>query len=379
MNLALPFILAGAAIMFLLSGGKKRASANSYIIVRDTPQGPTQYLTLEGIDYVKSVLNNKGTTILSEINNQMGFSRSFTLHDRAYTEPSALTAAQYCLAQGGHVVIHKNVIDGIEPMAMMAFSDPALRRTNCYPGSEYVVLSDGGASIVPGGGPGKTTTVRPPTVMVDRDDPYAGLFDANMTAEEKDLGWKMLSDPNIDPAVLEATADVADKQQHPRFAAALRKRAAELRLKKTAKTPPVIPPTAPPETTPPSILSPPPQGYPPTTPPTTPPAPPQQTGDKPFTIKEGHIPTVVAQYYTGDQARWKELVSNNPGSLSFGGPYGVTGWTAGKTILLPAKWNPWSKPEPAPLPTPKPAKKEAEGLGEVITSTDDTKATKIFG
>jgi len=69
----------------------------------------------------------------------------------------------------------------------------------------------------------------------------------------------------------------------------------------------------------------------------------------PFVIRMGDRPYGLAQYWTGDGARFRELEPLNPqlGDLAPGGtqpPY--PGWIPGNTILIPIEWNPWAKPTP---------------------------------
>lgn len=65
---------------------------------------------------------------------------------------------------------------------------------------------------------------------------------------------------------------------------------------------------------------------------------------KTYTIRSGSWPAGVAQYYTGDGGRYRELVALPENKLSHGGPTGVQGWTPGKVLVLPAAWP--KKPEP---------------------------------
>lgn len=94
--------------------------------------------------------------------------------------------------------------------------------------------------------------------------------------------------------------------------------------------------------------------------------------DAPHTIRKDDIPNKLAQYYTGDGSRFKELGALNPqlgklvtktftpppmpgtGSVA---PVSVTnyeGWQIGKQILLPGSWKPYSKPLPKPASSTKP-------------------------
>lgn len=65
---------------------------------------------------------------------------------------------------------------------------------------------------------------------------------------------------------------------------------------------------------------------------------------KTYTIRAGSWPAGVAHYYTGDGAKYRELVELPENKLSHGGPTGVQGWTVGKVLVLPPAWP--KKPEP---------------------------------
>lgn len=86
-------------------------------------------------------------------------------------------------------------------------------------------------------------------------------------------------------------------------------------------------------------------------------------GGMPFTIRQGDIPYLLAQYYTGNPARFPDLATLNPklGPLTTtNGVSNYPGWQVGVSILIPKSWDPLSKPIPpvatgggaAPAPTP---------------------------
>lgn len=75
-------------------------------------------------------------------------------------------------------------------------------------------------------------------------------------------------------------------------------------------------------------------------------------GGMPFVIRYGDIPSHIADYYTGQPMRWKELGPLNPqiGTVkTVNGVTNYTKWIPGTEILIPASWNPLDKPLPAPL------------------------------
>ena len=68
-----------------------------------------------------------------------------------------------------------------------------------------------------------------------------------------------------------------------------------------------------------------------------------------FTVRSGDRPFGLAQYYTGQGARFRELEAGNPqmGSLTSGPPQPpYTNWQPGLVITIPASWNPTAKPIP---------------------------------
>lgn len=106
-------------------------------------------------------------------------------------------------------------------------------------------------------------------------------------------------------------------------------------------------------------------------------------GGMPFTIRTGDIPYLLAQYYTGVPARFRELEPLNPqlGPLT-NGPSPVDpnltisyypGWQVGTQILIPKAWNPLAKPLPPPAtggppPPPAPSAAPSDGLSGAISS-----------
>lgn len=75
----------------------------------------------------------------------------------------------------------------------------------------------------------------------------------------------------------------------------------------------------------------------------------------PFVVRYGDYPYGMAQYYTGQGARYVELEPLNPQlgpMITRTGPQGdysiYQNWQAGLEILLPPSWQPWTKPYPLP-------------------------------
>ena len=69
-------------------------------------------------------------------------------------------------------------------------------------------------------------------------------------------------------------------------------------------------------------------------------------------VQEGHMPFYVAEYYTGQGARFKEFEPLNPHLLPFkktNGIWGYAGWVPGATVQIPPLWSPNLKPVPPPL------------------------------
>lgn len=73
-------------------------------------------------------------------------------------------------------------------------------------------------------------------------------------------------------------------------------------------------------------------------------------GGLPFTIRQGDIPSLLAVYYTGDAARFRDLggsLNKNIGKLkTVNGVSNYEGWKVGTAILIPKSWNPLDKPLP---------------------------------
>jgi len=64
-----------------------------------------------------------------------------------------------------------------------------------------------------------------------------------------------------------------------------------------------------------------------------------------FQIRAGDTPKYLANWYTGDGAKWPQL---GPGNPHLGEQKGSSfaGWFPGNTIILPGDWNPWQKDAP---------------------------------
>ena len=73
-------------------------------------------------------------------------------------------------------------------------------------------------------------------------------------------------------------------------------------------------------------------------------------GGLPHTIRTGDIPSLLATYYTGDAARFRDLggsLNKNLGKLkTVNGVSNYEGWKVGANILIPKSWNPLDKPLP---------------------------------
>ncbi len=121
----------------------------------------------------------------------------------------------------------------------------------------------------------------------------------------------MLSNPNASPEALEEAADALDAQGRTAEATALRARAAQLREAQMAKD--------------------------------------VARGHSLFTIRSGDLPYKLAEYYTGDSQRFRDLPPLNP-------PMAVVHKATGTylepwrgTIKVPLSWKIWSKPLPNPV------------------------------
>lgn len=156
-----------------------------------------------------------------------------------------------------------------------------------------------GASSSSGGGSGGSS------------DP---CLDDSMPADMKAKVRELLSMTSVTPTDLETAALAAETGGFPKAAACLRKRAQEKRASAELEV--------------------------------------AAKGGMPFQIRYGDIPFRLAQYYTGDGVRFKELGPLNPQIGQLRTVNGVTNyenWRPGLNILIPSAWNPLAKPIPAPL------------------------------
>lgn len=108
---------------------------------------------------------------------------------------------------------------------------------------------------------------------------------------------------------MEAAANEVEKQGYTRSAEALRKRAAEVRLASTVSN---------------------------------------TTSGRTYTVRGSELPSQLAQWYTGDANRWRELVQTNPdlrirkvGEIEY-----LLPWKSGMTITLPSTWDVKKGPMP---------------------------------
>lgn len=167
------------------------------------------------------------------------------------------------------------------------------------------------------------------------------------------------------PEVLEQVAAALEAKGYQAAAMALRAKAKT--LKAAGATADVLTQIVdvlqgkPPGTTPPPPAEPVP-APPPAKPPAAPPAVAPPAAPTTYRIKAGDVPYLVAQRFTGNANRWKEIPAANPGMVVKQVTNPKTGkvttlldpWYAGLTINLPAGWAKPAAPAPAPTP-PAPA------------------------
>lgn len=176
------------------------------------------------------------------------------------------------------------------------------------------------------------------------DYPFEHCLDEAMPPFMRDQ-VNMLLSQITDPTQLDAAAAMAANSGFIKAAACLKTKADELRSKPRPVGPDLpgkVKPTIP-------------------TPPTL--------GPMPFTVRTGDYPYGLAQYYTGQGARYTELEPLNPNlgpmvtrTLAGGtGTYQIyENWAPGLKIVLPLSWLPWTTPLPNPgtqrnsgvMPTP---------------------------
>ncbi len=139
--------------------------------------------------------------------------------------------------------------------------------------------------------------------------PKASKYDQGMPPDVEAKVDGLLTNPNIEPTALEAAATAMDAS-YPVAAAALRKRAGELRAKAKMDD--------------------------------------AARGGTPFVIRTGDLAGSLAQYYTGVMQRFKEIPPLNPPMQikTINKNTQLVPWVVGSTILLPLSWNVRDKPLP---------------------------------
>lgn len=178
-------------------------------------------------------------------------------------------------------------------------------------GGRWAVLLDPARGVMPtppgvpggGGGGGGGITPPPPPPPPPPPGPGGGStqqLDAYMPAELRAKIVEMLGDSGMEPTALEQLANQIESD-YPLAATALRARAAQLRAIRKAEA--------------------------------------FAKGGWEFTIRYGDLPSLVAQHYTGDGLRWKEIAQANKGMKVLSN--GLDPWYG--TILLPLSWEPWKK------------------------------------
>lgn len=138
-------------------------------------------------------------------------------------------------------------------------------------------------------------------------------IDDHMPPDMKQQVKELLANKKITPADLELAGNAAEANGFPKAAKCLRKRAKDKRAAAEAE---VI-----------------------------------NKGGMPHIIRYGDIPSIMANYYTGDPLRFKELGPLNPQIGPLKTVNGVTNyqnWRPGLEILIPKSWNPLDKPVPPP-------------------------------
>ena len=158
------------------------------------------------------------------------------------------------------------------------------------------------------------------------------VLDGHMPAAAQDQVRALLASPQATPQILIGAAQIAAVNGFPLAAACLNaeatRRSAGIPISPLPGFDPLNPATWP------QILG-----------PTGP-----LSGAMEFTVRTGDRPVGLAQYYTGDGGRFRELEADNPqmGTITPGGvgvrPY--TNWVPGLVIMLPASWFPTAKPIP---------------------------------
>lgn len=160
------------------------------------------------------------------------------------------------------------------------------------------------------------------------DFPFGHCLDDEMPPGMRNQVSEILTTV-VNPDELDKAAEAAANGGFPKAAACLKQKAENIR-KKNASGGPWVPP---------SINK-------------------LEMGNMPFTLRYGDFPYGLAQYYTGQGSRFRELenVNSNLGGWvqmplkdQPGKTYGAyANWAPGLLIKIPQDWSPWNKAYPKP-------------------------------
>lgn len=214
-------------------------------------------------------------------------------------DPNASAAQAIATAHGaGLVVIASMNLPFNDAGDRFIIFAPVAKRALANALSQLAILEDVDSASAPSPSPGPTPT--PAT------DPLSTL-----PPEIKNEVQVILSDPNADPAVLEAEADTLEKGGFTDVAKLLRARAATIRMQRELSD--------------------------------------QKAGGVPYTLRGAgsivdgaDLPSPLAQFYTGNggASEWKKIVAINPGMTVVDSQFGMvpTPWHVGQSVLLPLAW-----------------------------------------
>lgn len=364
-------VLGGLALGLLLLGKKDEAwSDDAYKDMtefRQTPQGMARYFKAQ---FVPSIAAKLGTMHTGEMKSTMVGGQPLTIIEllpgAGSATSNALVRANSAYKSGLAVFVEVNIWSQGNPKVFMMTAAATVRASFARKGKPWAVLADPqyplpspgtpgtpgtpatpgtpgtpgtpaappfpglppgmsippgvippGMSIpgIPGTPPGGTT---PSTPSSDEFNECLEFLDDNMPASEKQLACHHLLNENASVESHLLAAQACDFRGYPLCAEANRE-AARRKGWKDGGEEPIVP----------------------------------DAQHAPFKIRKNDIPYKLAEYYTGNSARVKEILEVNPGmkSVTKGGTTFYEPWNVGEIILLPASWKVPTKPLPKPAST----------------------------
>jgi hypothetical protein len=246
------------------------------------------------------------------------------------TQPGQVTASQWVEGYGKMAIAAVEWLPTAHEPKFLRAIRPEEAQQIAQPTGYYAILT-GPVVIVPPSVPWpspSTPPVTPPPPMPKPSELEELPPDVRTKVEQLMAG----SNANA----MEAAANEIEKQGYARSAEALRKRAAEVRLASTVSN---------------------------------------TTSGRTYTVRGTELPSQLAQWYTGDANRWRDLVQTNPelrirkvGEIEY-----LLPWKSGMTITLPSTWD----VKKGPMPIQSNAKPSAGTPSSTNSSQLPAQATQL--